>query len=137
MGSQTLVGYQHVPGCKMCTREVVATRHLMLPLAVMSLSVVFRVLPSRRERLCFTTWMSVLKPRAAPPTLRQIHQETRSGVLPSQCKHVGIVSAAMPGRPPLARQAKICIAQIGDMVDLGLLMTPALHAAQGLLCPES
>ena len=77
-------GHRHVHGCKKCTQQVVTTGHLMPLLAVtIQSTVVFRVLPSRRERLCFTTWMSVLKPRAAPPTLSQIHQRTQSGLLPS------------------------------------------------------
>ena len=96
--------------------------HLMHLVAVISLSVAFGVLPSRRERLCFTTWMSVLKPRAMPPTLSQIHQKSQSGLLQNRCKPacVAVVPTAITDRLLIARHAMLCIAEIGDS-----LMPPA------------
>ena len=119
---------------------MLATRHRM-PLLAMThqLSVVLRVLPSRRERLCFTTWMSVLKPRAAPSTLSQIHQRTQSGLLLKRCKPVHMASdpAVITGRPPLQGRPQCAVHRVEAGWILNILTSPALHAAQGLLCPES
>lgn len=38
-----------------------------------------RVLPARRERACFTTWISVMKPGKPPASLRKLHQLSRAG----------------------------------------------------------
>ena len=38
-----------------------------------------RVLPASRERVCFTTWMSVMKPGGPPASLSRLHQLSKAG----------------------------------------------------------
>ena len=95
------------------------------------LSVAFRVLPSRRERLCFTTWMSVLKPQAAPPTLSQVHQRAKSGVPPSCCEpaYTVIAPAAITGRPPWQGMPCFAFHRVDTHWTLDLQTTPTLLTA--------
>ena len=38
-----------------------------------------RVLPSKKERVCFTTWMSVLRPGTKPASLSRLHHLYKTG----------------------------------------------------------
>ena len=42
-------------------------------------SCLHRVLPASRERVCFTTWMSVMKSGSPPSSLSRLHQLSKAG----------------------------------------------------------